>query len=121
MTATVVSNTAQYPFGQMTNQTIARLIGINAQMARIEEAITSAASGYTGVVGTEFELPPIGTIPAPVNSVAVPTLFGVYPSETPGEQGSAYRYAFEQLNTQWQTFWTAAQPYIQQLDNGSGA
>ena len=115
MTIPVINN--QYPYGQMTNSTISRLVGLHSSITRITEAIATASSGYTGVEGTQFEIQPSGP---GINATVIPTLFGVTPSETPGEQGASYRYAFEQLNTQWQTFWTAALPYIEQLDNGQG-
>jgi len=88
-------------------------------MVRIDEAITNASSGYTGTPGTQFEIQPSGPGVTPAaNTSMIPTLFGVTPSDTPGEQGVTYRYAMESLYQQWQTFWTAALPFIQQLDNG---
>jgi hypothetical protein len=95
----------------MTNQSVAKLISLQTSMERLNDAIATASSGYAGTPGTEFEAGPPGA--------AAPNLFGVQPSEVPGEQGQAYSYAVMQLFQQWQTFWTAAQPYIEQLDNGT--
>jgi len=50
----------------------------------------------------------------------VPNLFGVVAdSANPGAKGTDYSYAMNQLNAAWQTFWTAAAPYVEQLDNGT--
>lgn len=107
MAATVISNTVA--FGSMTNQTIARLISTNTALARLNEAVTTASSGFTGVAGTQFEA---GSTP--------PNLFGVQPDPaTPGQKGQDYSYAIAELQTAWNTFWTAALPYIEQLDNGA--
>ena len=103
MTATVISNAA--PFGAATNSTIAGLFNVSEAMARLQSAVATAASGYDGVPGTEYE---------------DGTNFGVAadPAE-PGKKGSDYAYAIDQLAAQWETFWTAAKPYIEQLDNGT--
>lgn len=116
MTATIISNNPSYTFGAMTNQVTSRLIGVSTQMERLNEAIASASSGYTGEPGTEFE--------APNNIMAgtAPNLFGVIPDPDPaaaGNKGKDYAYAMNQLYAAWQTFWTAARPYIEQLDNGT--
>ena len=102
MTATIISNTP--PFGAMTNKTVAGPHTANEAVTRLKEAVATAASGYEGTPGTEYEGPA--------------TNFGVVPSDTPGEQGSAYAYAVGQLATAWATFWTAALPSIEQIDNG---
>lgn len=117
MTTTIISTTGNYPFGAMTNQLVARLIAAATQMQRLQEAIATASAGYTGTDGTEFEVPP-ATVGAPG---AATTLFGIMPSEVPGEQGKAYAYAVNSLFAQWQTFWTAAAPYVEQLDNGGAS
>ncbi len=114
MTATIISTTGQYPFGQMTNQLVAGLISNATKMQRLEEAIATASSGYAGVEGTQFEVPATGT---PGGTPA--NLFGVVASATPGEQGAAYRYAMDGLAAEWAKFWTLAQPFIEQLDNGN--
>ena len=102
MTATVISNTA--PFGQLTNQTVADLYTLAEAIARLQAAVASAASGYTGVPGTEYE---------------DGTNFGVAADPaTPGAKGSDYAYAIDQLATQWTTFWGASKDFIKQLDNG---
>jgi len=110
MTTLIISNGT--PYGSMTNQATSRLIALNTMLERLKDAIATAASGYEGTPGTEYELSTgLGT---PAN------LFGVTPSETPGEQGTAYSYAMGRLNEEWSKFWTAAEPFIEQLDNGSG-
>lgn len=112
MTTTIIANNMPYSYGQMTNQTISKLISLQTVIERLNDAIATASSSYGGVAGTEFEA-----------SVALgtqsPNLFGVQPSETPGEQGSAYSYAMGRLHEEWATFWTAAAPFIEQLDNGT--
>jgi hypothetical protein len=52
--------------------------------------------------------------------VAVGTnLFGVVPDPAePGRNGTDYAYAVNSLEAAWQVFWTAAEPFIEQLDNG---
>jgi hypothetical protein len=110
MTTTIISQNGSYPFGLMTNQAVSKMIATNTAMERLQEAIATASSGYTGEPGTEFEVP--------VNMMSGTNLFGVVPSATPGEQGQAYAYAVGALNTEWEKFWTAARPYIEQLDNG---
>src|SRR5262245_28265780 len=108
MSTTVISNNA--PFGAMTNQSVARLIAMQATLDRLAGAIATASSGFTGTAGTQFEQ---------ASGLGQVNLFGVQPSETPGEQGSAYSFAVNRLHEEWQTFWTAAQPFIAQLDNGN--
>jgi hypothetical protein len=115
MAAVMISNNQmQYPFGSQSNQAIGRLISLNATMARLAEAIATASAGYTGTEGTEFEY---GNIDQKDNP---PNLFGIQANPpTPGAQGTVYRYAMEQLTSQWKVFWEAAQPYVEQLDNGT--
>lgn len=110
MTTTIISNGVSY--GQMSNQAISKLISLQTQLERINDAIATASAGYEGTPGTEFEA---GTMGATTN------LFGVQPSATPGEQGAAYKYAMGRLCEEWATFWTAAEQYIEQLDNGTFA
>lgn len=102
MTATIISNTP--PFGLMTNRTVAALHSCDEAINRLQEAVATAASGFEGTPGAEYE--------------GADTNFGVVPSDTPGEQGSAYAYAVGQLANAWATFWEAALPSIQQIDNG---
>lgn len=111
MTTTVISN--QQPYGQLTNQTISRLIQLQVNVERLGDAVKTASAGYTGTPGTEFEAVPTGTFPPPN-----PNLFSVQPSTTPGEQGAAYKYAIGRLQEEWAKFWEVAQPFIEQLDNG---
>lgn len=108
MSTVIISNSVSY--GQMSNQAVSRLVALNAQLERLKDAIATASSGYTGTAGTEFEAG--DPLSGPSN------LFGVAPSATPGEQGSAYSYAMGRLNEEWATFWAAAEPFIEQLDNG---
>jgi hypothetical protein len=107
MTTTIISNSMPHSYGQMTNQAVAKLISLQTAMERLNDAIATASSGYVGTPGTEFE---IGD---------TPNLFGVQAGGTPGEQGAAYSYAVLQLYQAWAAFWTAAEAYIEQLDNGS--
>lgn len=102
MTATIISNAA--PFGHSTNQLVAGLYATGEAVVRLQSAVATAASGYEGTPGTEYE---------------DGTNFGVAadPAE-PGKQGGDYAYAIEQLATAWAAFWTTAKPYVQQLDNG---
>lgn len=123
MTTTIISNMQPYTYGQMTNQAIGRLISLNTSMIRLQEAIATASAGYTGIEGTQFEignptLPSSGDVMQPRSIGMNQNLFGVQASDTPGEQGSNYRYAMDGLAAAWQTFWTAAQPFVEQLDNG---
>ena len=104
MTSTIISNSA--PFGALTNQAVADLHALNDMVTRLAAAVATAASGYSGTAGTEYE----GN-----------TNFGVIASATPGANGAAYAYAVAVLAGDWATFWTAALPSIQQLDNGSTA
>jgi hypothetical protein len=111
MTTTIISSGVAY--GQMTNQAIGKLINLQTVLTRLQDAITTASAGYAGVPGTEFEFTGAGF------TGAMPNLFGVQASETPGEQGSAYSYAMGRLHEEWAKFWTLAEPFIEQLDNGS--
>jgi hypothetical protein len=102
MTATIISNTP--PFGAMTNRTVAALHTANEAISRLQEAVATAASGFEGTEGAEYE--------------GDATNFGVVAGDTPGEKGSDYAYAIGELATAWATFWTAALPSIRQIDNG---
>jgi hypothetical protein len=115
MTATIIAQ-GNYTFGQMTTSTVSRLIGINTNMARLKDAIATASSGYTGTPGTEFEAPQQGGM---VGSFPATNLFGVQPDPAePGRNGTDYAYAVNSLEAAWAAFWTAAEPFIEQLDNG---
>ena len=114
MAALVIPNNV--PFGQMTSQVVSRLVGLNASVPRLQEAIATAASGFTGTPGTEYEAPLMGN----GANIALVNNFGVQPDpDNPGAQGTAYAYAVEQLENAWRDFWTAAAPYVEQLDNGT--
>jgi hypothetical protein len=113
MTATIIA-TGNYPFGNMTTQTVSRLIATHTQIGRLRDAIATASAGYTGIAGTQFE-----ALPATGNPNAATNLFGVVPDPAePGRNGTDYAYAMNSLEAAWQTFWTAAEPFIEQLDNG---
>lgn len=115
MASTVISNTA--PFGQMTNTTINRLIGLNTAILRLQEAIATASAGFEGTPGTEFE-----SASANLNPLTPTNLFGVQPDpENPGAQGQAFAYAVGQLANVWGDAWAKLQPYVAQLDNGAQA
>lgn len=101
MTATIISNTA--PFGLLTNDTVAQLFQVNEGMTRLQAAVASAASGFTGTGGTEYE---------------TGSNFGVLPDATPGQKGNDYSFAVNTLTGAWATFWSTALPAIEALDNG---
>jgi hypothetical protein len=102
MTATIISNTP--PFGFMTNQTVADLFVVNEAINRLQEAVATAASGFEGTPGTEYE---------------TDSNFGVQPDPaSPGTKGSDYAYAIGNLAAAWMTFWTAALSSIEAIDNG---
>lgn len=116
MTAIIISTMGSYTFGNMTLQAVSRLMSANAQMARLQDAIAQASNGYTGTPGTEFEAPVTGTtIPG---GTTVSNLFGVMPSGMPGENGLAYAAAATGMCDAWAAFWTAAAPFLKELDNG---
>src|SRR5262245_12824194 len=92
MTSTIISNTP--PFGLTSNQMVAALYAANDAILRVQAAVATAAAGYSGAEGTEFE--------------GDSTLFGVVASTTPGEKGSDYRYAVDSIGAAWGTFWNSA-------------
>lgn len=100
MTAMIISNTA--PFGALTNDVVAELFDLNEKITRLQAAISNAASGYTGIAGTEYE----------------GNNFGVVSEPKPGVQGSAYAVAAGTIINAWQTFWVVAVSAIEALDNG---
>lgn len=102
MTATIISNVP--PFGLLTNRTVAGLHTVNEAITRLQEAVAVAASGYEGTPGTEYE--------------GDGTNFGVVAGDQAGQKGSDYAYAIGQLANAWTTFWAAASPSIEQIDNG---
>ncbi len=109
MTALVYSTTTS--FGGMTSQAVAKIAATNAALKRLVEAVAAASSGYEGTPGTEFETDP-------GNGFGQGNNFGVQPSDVPGEQGSSYKFALENLNTQWSEFMTAAEAFLTALDQG---
>lgn len=113
MTATIISNMMPYTWGQQTNQVIGKIVTLQQQLGRLNEAVATASSGWQGTAGTQFE---IGNT---TDTAGNQNLFGVQADPaTPGAKGEDYSYAIGQLWAAWSTFWTAAQPYIEQLDNG---
>jgi hypothetical protein len=107
------------PFGGLTNQTVGKLLSLNASMERLADAIATASSGYTGVAGTEFEAAVLTPNAVPTGIFSQQNNFGVQPRvDTPGAAGTDYAYAVNTLNEAWRTFWTAAEASINQLDNG---
>jgi len=113
MATIIISSQDPYTQGRATNQLTSRLLASAAQLERLHAAVVTASSGYDGAPGTEFEIDPN------LMSSAVQNLFGVQPSDTPGEQGAAYSYAVNRLHELWATFWADARPYVEQLDNGT--
>lgn len=115
MAALIIPNNTA--FGSMTNQTTAKLLGLNTTMARLKEAIATAASGYTGVPGTEYEAATMG-----MNMMSTMNNFGVVPDQAePGASGTDYAYAVNTLIGHWDAFWVLAEPSISQLDNGGNS
>lgn len=113
MTATIISNQFPYTWGQSTNQAIGKIVSLQQQLGRLQEAVATASSGWEGTAGTQFE---IGNT---TETTSNQNLFGVQcDPANPGAKGEDYSYAIGQLWIAWQAFWTAAQPYIEQLDNG---
>lgn len=100
--AAVVINGAT-PFGAMSNEMIENIWAVDQAITRLAAAVATAASGYGGTPGTEYE---------------TGSNFGVVPTTTPGDQGAAYAYATNVLAGQWDTFKAAALASIEQLDNG---
>jgi hypothetical protein len=114
MAALIIPNGT--PFGSMTNQTTSKLLGLNTTMARLKDAIATAASGYTGVEGTEYEAATMGMNMMGQNN------FGVAPDQAnPGVNGLAYAYAVNTLIGHWEAFWVLAEASISQLDNGGSS
>ena len=115
MVSLVISNSAT--FGQMTNSVVSRISGVHTSILRLNEAVATASDGYTGTPGTEFE-----TVPPSTMTPLTQNLFGVQADpNTPGVNGQAYADAVTALTAQWQTFWTAAQPFLKVIDNGTPA
>jgi hypothetical protein len=87
----------------MSNDMVNNIRAVNDQITRLQAAAASAASGYGGTAGTEFE---------------TGSTFGVAPSASPGAQGAAWQFAVGTINTAWATFMTASLGAINTLDNG---
>jgi hypothetical protein len=120
MTAIVIPQTTT--FGALTNNVVSRLNALNSQIPRLGQAAATASSGYEGTPGTQFEAVIIEpTLPsAMVTSPTYVNNFGVMPdAKNLGAQGQAYAYAVGQLLAEWKKFWTAAESYIEAIDNGT--
>ena len=102
MSAIQVSNAA--PFGAMSNQLVENFWAIDQAITRLQAAIASAASGFSGTAGTEYE----GTA----------TNFGVLAGATPGANGAAWSYAVNVLAGNWATFRATSLANIEAIDNG---
>jgi hypothetical protein len=103
MSTIQISN--QAPFGSLTNRTTGSLLSNHTNLERLQSAVATANAGYEGVPGAQFE--------------GMGSMFGVTADPAnPGQNGTDYAYAVEQLQVAFAAFWTAALPYIQQLDNG---
>lgn len=101
-------------FGGMTNQMVSRIVSLNSTLLRLQEAIATASAGFEGTPGTQFEAASGGMMPMPQNN------FGIAPDpDNPGKQGTDYAYAVGRLNESWAAFWTVAEPFVAQLDNGT--
>lgn len=101
MTSVVVNGAT--PFGGMSNSMIENIWAVDQAITRLSAAVSTAAAGYGGTPGTEYE---------------TGTNFGVAPSSTPGAKGSDFAFAMQTLANQWTTFRAAALGAIEQLDNG---
>lgn len=91
-------------FGAMTNNMVAMLFALNSTIPRLNAAIGTASSGFSGTAGTEYEGPT--------------SAFGIAPSDAPGAQGQAYASAMATIMQNWNTFWEAASGAIDAIDNG---
>lgn len=111
MTTLVISTQPQYTFGAMTNRMTNALVNGNTMIERLKDAIATASAGFEGTPGTQFEVDNVNG--------SEPNLFGILASATPGEQGQSYSYAMGRLHELWTEFWTEAQPFVEQLDNGT--
>jgi hypothetical protein len=104
-------------FGAMTASIVSRVHSLDSVIPRLQDAIATASSGYTGTPGTEFEAASGNALPMPPANN-----FGVQPDpDTPGQQGQAYAYAVGQLHAKWEEFMAAAGAYIDALDNGTAS
>lgn len=101
MTGIVVNGAT--PFGALSNKIAQNMIQMQADVPRLEAALAAAASAFSGAAGTEFE---------------TGTNFGVVPDTAPGEQGTNWRSAVDNLSANWATFWAANKGFITALDNG---
>jgi len=94
------------PFGLLTNQSIAAFHRANQAITRLQTAVAAAASGYTGIDGTQYE--------GNGNNFGV-----VADPNNPGAQGKAYAYAVNLIAEKWATFWSEAGSAIETIDNGA--
>jgi hypothetical protein len=101
MTAIVVSSAV--PFGAMSNQMVSDFFDLDQKIIRLQAAVATAASGYGGTAGTEYET---GN-------------FGVTAGTSAGTNGASFAYAINTFATNWATFRAANIASINQLDNAS--
>ena len=101
MSSTIVDGST--PFGGMSNKMVEDIYAVDEAMKRLSAAVATAASGYAGTAGVEYE---------------TGSNFGVVPSATPGENGAAFAFALNTMKPFWDTFIAAAQASLNQLDNG---
>lgn len=101
MTAVVINGAT--PFGGMSNEMVENIWMVDEAITRLAAAVATAAAGFGGTAGTEYE---------------TGSNFGVVPSGTPGAKGADFAFAVGTLNGHWLTFRTAALSAINQLDNG---
>ena len=104
MTAIIVNGSR--PFGGMVNSAVNNLQNAINDLHRARLAEAAAQSGADAPTGAALE--------------GDATNFGVVASATPGDQGAAWAYALEVLDTNAQAFLAANQSSITALDNGNG-
>lgn len=113
MATTIISTQSAYTFGAMTIRLVSGLISSNTALERLKTGIATASAG-TPDDGTQFEISNTMGMTTP------PNLFGVVADPAnPGQRGKDYQYAINSLDQLWATFWEAAKPYVEQLDQGT--
>jgi hypothetical protein len=100
MTAIVVNGST--PFGGLVNEAINNFISASAAIHRANLAQAAAQNGAAEPTAAALE----------------GGNFGVVPDDTPGQQGAAWAYALDVLDTALQGFLTTHQGQITALDNG---
>jgi hypothetical protein len=116
MAALIISSQSPYTWGQLTNRMVAGMISTNTNVTRLNDAIATASAGFTGTPGTQFE------VASGFGGGTSQNLFGVQADADPenaGVKGTEYSYAVGRLNELFAAFWAEAQPFVEQLDNGT--